>query len=71
MAQSAIKRVTVNLPAGLLASASEVSGRGITETLVMGLELLTRRRAHERAMELKGKLDLKINLDESRERTGR
>jgi hypothetical protein len=71
MVRPAIKRVTVNLPAKLLAAAEEVSGGGITETLVMGLELLTRRRAHERALELKGKLDLRIDLDVSRERLGR
>jgi hypothetical protein len=71
MAGRAIKRVTVNLPAQLLAEAEEVSGVGITETLVLGLQLLTRRRALERALELKGKLDLRIDLDASRERIGR
>lgn len=51
--------------------ASRVSGGGITETLVMGLELLTRRRAYVQALALKGKLDLRIDLDLARERVGR
>jgi hypothetical protein len=71
MAAPAIKRVTVNLPAALLSEAEEVSGRGITETIVQGLELLARRRAHTKAMALKGKLDLVIDLDVSRERSRR
>jgi hypothetical protein len=71
MAGSAIKRVTVNLPAKLLAEAEQVSGRGITETIVLGLEQLARRRAYAKAIALKGKLRLAINLDSSRERTVR
>ena len=66
-----IKRVTVNLPARLLAEAEEVSGRGITDTIVMGLELIARRRAHARALALKGKLRLDIDVEVSRERGGR
>jgi hypothetical protein len=68
MAGSAIKRVTVNLPAKLLAEAEQVSGRGITETIVLGLEQLARRRAYTKAIALKGKLRLAVNLDLSRER---
>jgi hypothetical protein len=71
MAGSAIKRVTVNLPSKLLSEAEHVSGLGITETIVLGLELLARRRAYTKAIALKGKLRLAINLDLSRERTVR
>jgi hypothetical protein len=66
-----IKRVTVNLPAKLLSEAEEVSGAGITETIVLGLELLARRRAYAKGMALKGKLRLDLDLDVSRERAGR
>lgn len=65
---TATKRVTANLPEELLAEAMEISGKGITETLVDGLRLLRRRRAYERAMALKGKLRLDIDLEVSRER---
>jgi hypothetical protein len=71
MAAPAIKRVTVNLPAKLLRDAEEVSGRGITETITLGLELLARRRAYKKAMALMGKLHLDIDLDVSRERARR
>lgn len=63
-----LRRVTANLPRNLLDEALEISGRGITETLVEGLELLRRRRAFAKAMALKGRLRLEIDLDESRER---
>jgi hypothetical protein len=63
-----IKRVTANLPESLLAEAMEVTGKGITETLVEGLHLVRRRRAYDRAMALKGRLRLDIDLEVSRER---
>ncbi|HTM46643.1 MAG TPA: hypothetical protein VL137_16925 [Polyangiaceae bacterium] len=71
MADAAIKRVTVNLPAKLLSEAEEVSGGGITETIVLGLGLVARRRAYTKALALKGKLHLDIDLDLSRERARR
>ena len=64
----AVKRVTVNLPAKLLEKAQRAANGGITETLVAGLELVAQRRAAEQALKLKGKLDLRIDLDVSRER---
>jgi hypothetical protein len=67
----AIKRITVNLPRRLLEQAAEVTGAGTTETIVQGLELLSRRRAYAKAMALKGKLDLRIDLEASRERSRR
>lgn len=71
MVRRATKRVTVNLPDALLREAELVTGLGITETLVEGLKLLAQRRAYTKALELRGKLDLKLDLDASRERTHR
>lgn len=71
MASRAIKRVTVNLPRDLLKDAGQVTGTGTTETIVQGLQLLARRRAYTKAMALKGKLDIRIDLDAARERTHR
>lgn len=68
MASAATKRVTVNLPAKLLKEAESVTGAGITKTLVEGLELIARRRAVEKVIALQGKLDLRIDLEGSRER---
>lgn len=62
------RRITANLPKDLLADAMEVTGKGITDTLIEGLDHVRRSRAHERALALKGKLELEIDLEESRER---
>ncbi len=66
-----VKRVTVNLPAGLLADAEAVTGRGVTETLVEGLRLIARRRAYAKALALRGRLQLDIDIGASRERARR
>ena len=62
------RRITANLPEDLLREAQEVSGKGITETIVEGLQLVRRRRALEKALALRGKVELRIDLEESRER---
>jgi hypothetical protein len=65
------QRITANLPEDLLREAMRTTGSGITETLVTGLNLVRRSRAHERAMRLKGKIRLEIDLEGSRERRRR
>ncbi len=62
------RRVTANLPSELLDEAMKVTGRGITETLVEGLRRVRRARAYQKAMELRGKIHLTVDLEESRER---
>jgi hypothetical protein len=62
------RRITANLPEDLLREAQEVSGKGITETIVEGLQLVRRRRAFEKALALRGKVEVRIDLEESRER---
>ena len=66
-----VRRVTANLPATLLQEACQVSGGGITETLVEGLTLVKRRAAAKKAAKLRGRLKLAIDLETSRERPGR
>lgn len=65
------RRVTANLPEPLLAEAMGVTGRGITETLIAGLNLVRRARAYEKALALRGKVRLRVDLDASRERRRR
>jgi hypothetical protein len=62
------RRVTANLPRELLDAAMEVTGKGITDTIVEGLAQVQRRRFYERAVALRGKLKLEIDLDEIRGR---
>lgn len=66
-----LRRVTANLPEGLLEDAMGVTGAGITETLVEGLRLVRRARAYEKAMALRGKVHLEVDLEGSRERSRR
>ena len=65
------RRVTANLPRDLLGDAMDVTGKGITDTLVTGLQLVRRTRAYRKAMALRGRVHLKIDLDQSRERPRR
>ena len=65
------RRVTANLPSDLLDSARKVTGKGITETIVEGLEQLRRRRFYERALALGGKMKLDIEIEVVRGRRRR
>ena len=62
------RRVTANLPVRLVDDACQVTGKGITETLVAGLERVKRSAAAAKARALKGKLHLTIDIETSRER---
>jgi hypothetical protein len=65
------RRITANLPADLLDEAMRVTGKGITETLIEGLVRVRRSRAYRRAMALRGRMALDIDIEESRERRRR
>ena len=65
------RRITANLPGHLLEEAMRATGKGITETLIEGLRYVRRARAYEKAMALKGKIRLDVNLKASRERARR
>lgn len=62
------RRITANLPGDLLDDAMQATGKGITETIIEGLERVRRSRAYDKAMALRGKIKLTIDLEESRER---
>lgn len=64
----AIKRTTANLPEDLLHDARSVTKKGITETLIYGLELVKRTGAYGKAQRLRGKISLDIDVGRSRER---
>jgi hypothetical protein len=65
------RRVTANLPIGLLDQATRASGKGITETLVAGLTLVKRSAAARKAKVLRGRIRLDVDLEVSRERSRR
>ena len=64
-----IRRVSANLPEDILRDAMEVTGKGITETLVEGLKRVRQARAYEKAQALRRRISLKIDLEKSRERS--
>ncbi len=63
-----VRRITANLPEDLLDSAMNVTGKGITDTIVEGLEHIKRTRAHDKLMNLRGKIHLKLDIDALRGR---
>jgi hypothetical protein len=68
LASKATRRVTANIPEDLLARARRATGKGITGTIVEGLEALDRRAAAEKLIALAGKVKIDLDLDQARER---
>jgi hypothetical protein len=62
-----MKKITAFVPAGLLASAQEETGVGISETLRIGLQKIAHERFYKGMQELRGKVDFDYDLDASRE----
>lgn len=60
------RKITAMLPEELLKRALKASGEGITPTLRKGLELVAAKQAYRSLLRLKGKFDLKVDLDELR-----
>ncbi len=67
----AARRVTANLPADLLEAARKITGKGITETIIEGLEQVKRRRFYERALALQGRVHLNVDVEALRGRRRR
>jgi hypothetical protein len=60
------RKITVMLPKGLVKRALQASGEGITPTLRRGLELVAAKDTYRALLKLRGRFDLKIDLDELR-----
>lgn len=67
----ATRRVTANLPNDVLDEALRATGKGITETLVAGLEKLARVRAQHAVLALRGTMQLDVDIEGSRGRRRR
>ncbi|MEQ1866934.1 MAG: hypothetical protein ABL996_20025 [Micropepsaceae bacterium] len=61
-----MRKITVRVPADLLAAAQMETGAGITETVRKGLELLRRAHAYRQMEKLRGKVKFDLSLDEIR-----
>jgi hypothetical protein len=62
----AAKKITANIPSKLLERAMAITGSGITETLVAGLEELERAQKRSALRFLRGKVRIELDLDHSR-----
>ena len=67
MVMSTAKKITTNLPKDLLDEAQEITGEGITKTLKIALELLSKRKVYDKVRAFKGKYKSSLDLKKLRE----
>jgi hypothetical protein len=61
------KKITVEVPAEILARAQSVSGEGVTGTVRRALEELAGNEVYERILQLRGTVQFSESLDQLRE----
>lgn len=61
------KKLTVQVPEGLLRRAQRSTGEGVTATVRRGLELVAAARAYRRLRRLRGRVAFSISWKELRE----
>ena len=65
---TALRKITVHLPADLIEGAQAATGQGVTETVRQGLDKLRREEFYRQMRALRGKVDFgNLSLDELRE----
>lgn len=62
----AMKKITVNLPAGTLEEAMRLTGKGITPTIIEGLQEIERREKRSALRGLRGKVPFDLDPEETR-----
>jgi len=65
--KNAFRKVTVNIPVEILEQATQMTGQGITSTVIAGLRELEKRAKRSALRNLKGKVRFKLDLDTSRQ----
>jgi hypothetical protein len=60
------RRVTVNLPADLLDDAVRITAKGLTSTIVEGLQEIQRRAKRSALRELRGRVRFELDLETTR-----
>ena len=58
------RKITVEVPAELLKEAQKASGRGITQTVCAGLELMAASRTYARLLSLRGKVHFSRSIED-------
>lgn len=64
------QKITVDVPADLLAKAQEATGQGVAATVREGLRMVATRTAYQRLRELRGKVEFLVDSDRLREDRG-
>jgi hypothetical protein len=62
----ALKKITVNVPEKLLSTALELTGQGITETIIAGLIEIEKREKRQALRRLRGKIAFDLDLEKTR-----
>jgi hypothetical protein len=62
-----IRKITVEVPAGDLAMAQELTGEGVTETIRTAVKTLANQRRQQEFRKLRGTFKFTIDLDELRQ----
>ena len=60
-----LRKVTVNIPAETLETATRITGKGITPTIIEGLQELERRARRSALRSLRGKVRFELDLAET------
>jgi len=60
------RKITVNVPTRVLDNAVKVTGKGVTLTVIEGLEELDRRAKRSALRSLRGKVRFELDLKETR-----
>lgn len=61
-----VRKITVNVPAEVLESATRVTGKGVTLTVIEGLREIERRARRSALRQLRGKIRFDLDLEETR-----
>ena len=61
-----LRKVTVNLPADLVDDAVRITAKGLTPTIIEGLQELQRRAKRSALRQLRGKVRLELDLETTR-----
>jgi hypothetical protein len=61
-----LRKITVNVPEDVLESATRATGKGVTLTVIAGLRELERRTRLSALRQLRGRVRLELDLEETR-----
>ena len=60
------RKITVNVPVRVLDNAVKITGKGVTPTVIEGLEELDRRAKRSALRALRGKVRFELDLEDTR-----